>query len=133
VFTLTGRYYEPIANTLYQNGIYVSAVPPQKKLIKDYGNNTLRKVKTDKSDSLKIARYSLDNWHKLRQYTPMDTIRSQLKSLSRQYALYSKTRISLKNNLIALLDQTWPGVSTLFASPACDYDSQKWVDFAYTF
>jgi len=127
----TGRYYEPIANTLHQNGIYVSAVNP--KLIKDYGNNTLRKVKTDKFDSLKIARYSLDNWHELRQYTPMDTIRSQLKNLSRQYALYSKTKISLKNNLIALLDQTWPGVNTLFASSARDDGSQKWVDFAYTF
>ena len=56
----TGRYYEPVARFLHEEGIFVSAVNP--KLIKDYGNNTLRKVKTDKADARKIARYGLDNW-----------------------------------------------------------------------
>ena len=127
----TGRYHESIAQMLHQSGIYVSAVNP--KLIKDYGNNSLRKVKTDKADSKKIARYGLDNWHELRQYILMDTKRSQLKNLNRQYGLYSKTKTALKNNLISLLDQTWPGVNALFDSPARDDGSQKWVDFAYTF
>ena len=74
----TGRYYEPVAQMLYDAGIFVSAV--NHLLIKEYGNNTLRKVKTDKADSLKIARYGLDNWADLREHTPMDTIRYQLKS-----------------------------------------------------
>lgn len=65
----TGRYYEPVARFLHDQGIFVSAVNP--KLIKDYGNNTLRKVKTDKADARKIARYGLDNWVELRQHTPM--------------------------------------------------------------
>ena len=39
----TGRYYEPVARFLHEEGIFVSAVNP--KLVKDYGNNTLRKVK----------------------------------------------------------------------------------------
>jgi len=127
----TGRYYEPVAQFLHDAGIFVSAVNP--KLIKDYGNNSLRKVKTDKADSVKIARYGLDNWTELRQYTPMDTIRYQLKTLNRQQDLYSKTRISLKNNLIALLDQTYPGVNTLFTSPVREDGAQKWVDFAASF
>ena len=54
----TGRYYEPVARFLHEEGIFVSAVNP--KLIKDYGNNSLRKVKTDKADARKIARYGLD-------------------------------------------------------------------------
>lgn len=74
----TGRYYEPVAHLLHTAGLFVSAVNP--KLIKDYGNNSLRQVKTDKADALKIARYGLDNWAELRQYTPMDTIRYQLKN-----------------------------------------------------
>ena len=127
----TGRYYEPVAQFLHAEGIFVSAVNP--KLIKDYGNNTLRKVKTDAADSRKIARYGLDNWAELRQHTPMDTIRYQLKTLNRQQALYSKTRTMMKNNLIALLDQTYPGVNTLFESPVREDGSQKWVDFAATF
>lgn len=127
----TGRYYEPVARFLHEEGIFVSAVNP--KLIKDYGNNTLRKVKTDKADSRKIARYGLDNWAELRQHTPMDTIRIQLKTLNRQQGLYSKTKTMMKNNLIALLDQTYPGVNALFGSPVREDGSQKWVDFAATF
>ena len=127
----TGRYYEPVARFLHDEGVFVSAVNP--KLIKDYGNNTLRKVKTDKADSRKIARYGIDNWAELRQHTPMDTIRMQLKTLNRQQSLYTKTKTMMKNNLIALLDQTYPGVNALFDSPVREDGSQKWVDFATTF
>ncbi len=127
----TGRYYEPVAQFLHDEGIFVSAVNP--KLIKDYGNNTLRKVKTDKADARKIARYGLDNWTELRQHTPMDTIRYQLKTLNRQLGLYSKTKTMMKNNLIGLLDQTYPGVNALFDSPVREDGSQKWVDFAASF
>lgn len=127
----TGRYYEPVARFLHEEGIFVSAVNP--KLIKDYGNNTLRKVKTDKADARKIARYGIDNWVELRQHTPMDTIRMQLKTLNRQQGLYTKTKTMMKNNLIALLDQTYPGVNALFDSPVREDGSQKWVDFATTF
>ena len=127
----TGRYYEPVAQFLHDAGLYVSAVNP--KLIKVYGNNSLRKVKTDKADSKKIAKYGLDNWVELRQYASMDTIRYQLKTLNRQCNLYTKTKTMMKNNLIALLDQTYPGVNALFDSPVRENGTQKWVDFAASF
>ncbi len=123
----TGRYYEPIAQYLHDAGIYVSAVNP--KLIKDYGSgNSLRHVKTDNADARKIAKYGLDRWAKLREHTPMDTIRYQLKTLNRQCSLYTKTKTAVKNNLIALLDQTWPGLNALFDSPVREDGTQKWVD-----
>ena len=127
----TRRYYEPVAQFLQDAGLYVSAVNP--KLIKDYGNNSLRKVKTDKADSRKIAKYGLDNWVELRQYASMDKIRYQLKTLNRQCNLYTKTKTMMKNNLIALLDQTYPGVNALFGSPVREDGTQKWVDFAASF
>lgn len=127
----TGRYYEPMAQQLTDAGFFVSAVNP--KLIKDYGTNSLRKVKTDKADALKIARYTLDNWQDLCQYTSMDTLRNQLKTLNRQFAFYSKHKTAVKNNLIALLDMTYPGVNKLFDSPVRNDGSQKWVDFATSF
>ena len=127
----TGRYYEPIAQQLHDAGIFVSAVNPL--LIREYGNNSLRRVKTDKADSLKIARYGLDNWAELREHTPMETIRYQLKSISRQFGLYSKNKTALKNNLIALLDQPYPGVNNFFESPVRNNGSQKWIDFAFAF
>ncbi len=38
--------------------IFVSTINP--KLIKDFDNDSLRKVKSDKADAVKIARYALD-------------------------------------------------------------------------
>lgn len=127
----TGRYYEPMARQLANSNFFVSAVNP--KLIKDYGNNSLRKVKTDKADALKIARYAIDNWPNLCQYTSMDTLRNQLKICNQQFTFYTRQKTAAKNNLIALLDMTYPGVNTLFASPAREDGSQKWVDFAASF
>ena len=127
----TGRYYEPVARALHEAGVFFSVVNPC--LIHDYSNNSLRRVKTDKKDALKIARYGLDNWSDLRDYIPMEAVRQQLKNAGRQLDLYVKMKVSLKNNLIALLDQTWPGVNTLFDSPVRPDGRQKWVDFAYDF
>lgn len=127
----TGRYYEPVANALHNSGLFVSAVNPL--LIKEYGGNSLRKVKTDKADAQKIARYTLDNWADLRDYTPMDTIRYDLKTLNRQFKLSSKQKTASANNLIALLEQTFPGIRKCFDSPVRNDGSQKWVDFVITF
>lgn len=127
----TGRYYEPVAQVLHDAGLFVSAVNPL--LIKEFGNNSLRRVKTDKADSVKIARYALDNWCQLRQHTDMDTTRYQLKTLNRQYDLYVRTQTAQSNNLVSLLDQSYPGANKLFRSPARANGSQKWVDFVHTF
>lgn len=102
----TGRYYEAVANVLHEAGFFVSAVNPL--LIKEYGGNSLRRVKTDKADAVKIARYALDNWADLRDYTPMDRIRYDLKTLNRQFHLASKQKTATSNNLIALLEQLSP-------------------------
>ena len=84
----TGRYYEPLARELSKAGLFVTAVNP--KLIKDFGDNSLRKVKSDKADAVKIARYTLDSWTELKQYSLMDEIRNQLKTMNRQFGFYMK-------------------------------------------
>ena len=127
----TGRYYESVAKTLHEAGLFVSAVNPL--LIKEYGNNSLRRVKTDKADAMKIARYALDNWVELRDYTPMDTIRYDLKTLNRQFQLASKQKTATANNLIALQEQSFPGIRKLFDSPVRSDGTQKWVDFTHDF
>ena len=55
VLECTGRYHEPILHSLSDRGIFVTAVNPH--LIKNFGNNTIRKVKSDPADAKKIARY----------------------------------------------------------------------------
>ena len=131
VLEYTGRYYQPIARYLHNEGIFVSAV--HAKLIHDYGNNTIRKVKTDKADAVKIANYALDRWMSLKRYTPEDDTRLLLKTCNRQYNQYMKLKVALKNCLIAILDQTFPGVNSMFSSPARADGSEKWVDFVERF
>ena len=128
----TGKYYEPIASGLSDAGIFVSAVNPI--LIKDFkDDDSFRAPKTDKADAAKIARYTLDRWTKLKQYGRMDETRSQLKTMNRQFGFYMSQKTSMKNNLIALLDQTYPGANSFFDSPAREDGHQKWVDFVYTY
>ncbi len=127
----TGRYYEPVASWLSSAGIFVSAVNPC--LIKDFGDESLRAPKTDKADAKKIARFALDRWTKLRQYSRMDELRNQLKTMNRQFGFYMDQKTAMKNNLIALLDQTFPGANDFFDSPARSDGGQKWVDFVYTY
>ena len=52
---------------------------------------------------------------------------------NRQFQLASKNRTACSNNLIALLEQSYPGVRSLFSSPVRSDGSQKWVDFANAF
>ncbi len=132
VMEYTGVYYEPIANALHNAGIFVSVVNPL--LIDDYGTNRVRKVKTDKKDSLKIANYVLNKWLELREYIPDEDIRKTLKILNREYIQYNKILVMQKNNLIRLIDSCFPNANTLFSSPQRKSDGhEKWVDFVLKF
>ncbi len=128
----TGHYYEPVARTLHEAGIFVSVT--NAILVHDYGTNSLRKVKTDKKDAIKLATMALDRWTELREYIPTDETRQNLKLCNRQYNQYNKLKVMMKNNLIALLDQSFPGVNKLFHSPPRKRDGhEKWIDFSLQF
>lgn len=131
VMEATGNYHLPIAVALHEAGIYVSVVNPM--LVHDYGNNSLRRAKTDKQDAIKLANYGLDRWLTLPEFSPEAEIRMQLKTCYRQYQQYSKVQTMLNNNLISLLDTVFPGANRLFSSPVRADGSEKWVDFVETF
>lgn len=132
VMEYTGTYFEPIARALHNAGIFVSVV--NAILVHDYGGNSIRKVKTDKKDALKLASYALDKWVDLPEYTPEEDIRKTLKILNRQYIQYTKIQIMQKNNLISLLDSVFPNANSLFTSPQRKSDGhEKWVDFVSKF
>lgn len=61
-----------MGKALSQAGLFVFVVNPH--LIKNFGNNSLRKVKSDPEDAKKIARYTLDKWAELRQYSGMNNV-----------------------------------------------------------
>ena len=60
VMESTGNYHAPVAWLLHGAGLYVSVVNAM--LVHDYGNNSLRRAKTDKKDAVKLANYGLDHW-----------------------------------------------------------------------
>ena len=111
----TGRYHEPVAAALHEYGIRVTVI--NSLFIKQSGGGSIRKVKPDKADAMKIAKYALYN----------------LKLCSRQYDLYMKNVVALQNNLISLTDKVFPGVNELFTNPERTDGSQKWIDFVIAF
>jgi transposase len=131
VMEATGNYHLPIANFLCNSGFYVSVVNAM--LVHGYGNNSLRRAKTDKKDAIKLANYGLDHWLALPKYIPEDNARLMLKTTYRQYQQCAKVQTMLKNNLISLLDTTFPDANRLFASAVKADGSEKWVDFVATF
>ena len=56
-----------------------------------------------------------------------------LKNCYRQYQQGCKVQTMQKNNLVSLLDTTFPNANRLFHSPARADGSEKWVDFVAEF
>ena len=131
VMESTGNYHAPVAWLLHDAGLYVSVINAM--LVHDYGNNSLRRAKTDKKDAVKLANYGLDHWLTLPRYVPEEDTRLMLKTCYRQYQQYSKVQTMLKNNLISLLDIAFPDANRLFTSPPRADGSEKWVDFVAAF
>ncbi|GAA0240124.1 IS110 family transposase [Metaclostridioides mangenotii] len=59
IMEATSSYHLPLISYLIEKGIFVSVINPL--VMKKYVSMTLRKGKTDKLDSAKIANYGIDN------------------------------------------------------------------------
>ena len=128
----TGMYWRPIAMALKRAGFFVSVVNAM--LIHRFSDNSLRKVKTDKADAMKIANYALAYWSDLRDYSETDETRQLLKVQCRLYERTIKTAKSLRNSLISVLDQTFPGANNFFPTSYRNAKGHyKWVDFVRRF
>ena len=46
---------------------------------------------------------------------------------------FTKQKAAQKTNLISILDMTYPGLNSLFSSPARSDGSEKWIDYAASF
>ena len=103
----TGTYHLPVLGYLLDKGYFVSAENALK--IKKYLDRGLRKAKTDKKDSLKIAEYACDNWYKLNKVRENDKIYNNLRFLSRQYLGHIAVQTKQKINFSNLCDLLFPG------------------------
>ena len=105
-------------------------LPKRLALIHDFSDNSIRKLKTDRADSLKIANYALTFWNQLPPFNDEDETRLVLKEQSRMYERLASTATSLRNGLIASADQTFPSIDQAFGHAIKNADGhEKWVDF----
>ncbi len=111
VMEATGAYHFPVLHRLKEAGLFVSVINPL--VMKKYAGTALRKGKTDKLDSIRIANYGLDNWFHLEDYQSSVKTYEELRQLGRHYSHYVKIRIQSKLTLDDLLQRTMPGIKTL--------------------
>lgn len=124
----TGHYHYPILKALLNEHIYVSLVNPY--VMKKYGDSNIRKGKTDKKDSIRIAYYVIEKSYQLSPYTVVDQKYDDLKFLSRQYNQVVTMKVKSRVQLGNLLDETMPGIQTLFASNNASNPSKNiFLDF----
>lgn len=131
IMEATGNYHLPVLTYLKNKDVFVSVINPL--VMKKYANTVLRRGKTDKLDSLKIANYGLDNWFHLTDYECSEEVYVQLRLLGRQYAHYIKMRVESKQSLTTLLDQTMPGIKNLLRSRSDKPEKDKLNEFAEEF
>lgn len=127
IMEATGIYHLPVATYLQEKDIFVSIINPFE--MKKYRCQGLRRVKTDKQDSITISNYGIDHWFHLRNYTTDTQIYAELKILGRQYRHYMKMRIESVQELTHLLDYTMPGIKTLLAGWSETNGKDKLSDF----
>lgn len=133
VLEATGGYHQVVVTKLLEAEIFTVVVNPY--IMKKYCAATLRKAKTDKIDSIKIANYGIDHWFSMTAYCPPDEIYSELKLLGRQYDQYVRLKVNCKIQLANILDAVMPGIKKVLAGivPAnstkdklCDFVEHYW-------
>lgn len=110
----TGTYHLPILGYLLDKEYFV--VTENAFKIKKFLDRSIRKVKTDRKDSIKLAEYACENWYKLYKVRENDRIYEDLKFLSRQYQSNMAVQIKLKINFSNLCDLLFPGYYQLLDS-----------------
>ncbi len=127
VMEATGIYHLPVATYLIEHGMFVSVVNPYE--MKQYRMRGLRKVKTDRTDSMMIAGYGIDYWYSLKEFQVSHNVYDELRILSRQYRHHMQLRISALLGLTHLLDYTLPGIKRELKSWNEDSGKDKLGDF----
>ena len=116
----TGHYHYPILNVLHSEGLTVCLANPLQ--MKKYGDVELHQAKTDKKDAVRIATFALEKAYKLTPYSPLDQKYDDLRFLSRQYNQRIASVTYNKTQLINLLDETMPGITSILTLKSRDPD-----------
>jgi transposase len=110
----TGHYWKPLANYLIMQGITVVMVNPyHTKRAKELDDNS--QTKSDKKDALTIAKLVRDGRY-YEVYMPQDVF-AELRVLSNSRISLMRRHNALKNTIIAVMDEYFPEIVTVFKNP----------------
>lgn len=104
----TGHYHLQMVEPLIEAKIFVVVENPI--VISKYIKMGIRKNKTDRSDSVKIAEYGLSMWYSLQKINIPKDIYKELKFLSRQYYHHTNLKVISSINFTNLLDKVMPKI-----------------------
>jgi len=129
VLEATGHYHRPVADRLMENGIFVCCVNALR--MKNFCSQNLRRAKTDKIDSIKIASYGITYWSELQPMQFVEETYQALRLYSRQHYRYLSLLVQAKVNLCNLLDQAMPGIQRVLVDQCgkhklTDFVSRYW-------
>lgn len=114
VLESTGHYSLRLVHLFIREDFKVYLINPLQS--NSNKGSSIRKVKTDKLDCMKLAAlfFQLD----LKEFNMGDYNLANLKILTRAYHHLAQQRTKNINQLVANVDQVWPGFTKIFKDPA---------------
>lgn len=121
----TGHYHLPVATYLSSHNIFVCCVNALR--MKKFCSQSIRRAKTDKIDSIKIAAFGITYWNELVKAYPSDVIYDELKFLARQYYQVTGMLVKSKVNFTNLLDQVMPKINDVLSNQGENHKLTEFV------
>lgn len=122
----TGHYHLPVATYLSSHNIFVCCVNALR--MKKFCSQSIRRAKTDKIDSIKIASFGITYWNELVKAYPSDVIYDELKFLARQYYQVTGMLVKSKVNFSNLLDQVMPKINDVLSNQGENHKLTEFVN-----
>ena len=119
----TGHYHLPVAT--YSHNIFVCCVNALR--MKKFCSQSLRRAKTDKIDSIKIASFGITYWNELVKAYPSNVIYDELKFLARQYYQVTGMLVKSKVNFSNLLEQVMPKINDVLSNQGENHKLTEFV------
>lgn len=95
--------------------------------MKKFCSQSLRRAKTDKIDSIKIASFGITYWNELVKAYPSNVIYDELKFLARQYYQVTGMLVKSKVNFSNLLDQVMPKINDVLSNQGENHKLTEFV------
>lgn len=121
----TGHYHLPVATYLSSHNIFVCCVNALR--MKKFCSQSIRRAKTDKIDSIKIASFGITYWNELVKAYPSNVIYDELKFLARQYYQVTGMLVKSKVNFSNLLDQVMPKINDVLSNQGGNHKLTEFV------